>query len=122
LKRFSREEVLSWSPKEEILLMLTKFTTQVFCSKEGIFVNIYKVRYKYKKDHETNNWVPSAREFRDTWLMLFKLAGIELPKHTLPPIKTLPLLCNYEYTFPSLKATQKMNKTQVTTTDFFIFF
>ena len=72
------------------------------------------MRYKYKKDQETNSWVPSAREHRDTWLMLFKLAGIELPKHTLPPIKTLPLLCNYEYSFPSLKATQKMNKTQVT--------
>ena len=84
-----------------------------FFMRELIFDLICIVRYKYKKDQESNNWIPSAREHRETWLMLFKLAGIELPKHTLPPIKTLPILCNYEYTFPSLKATSKLNKTQV---------
>jgi len=71
----------------------------------------HAVRYKYKKDSDTQRWVPITRPFREQWLTLFKLVGIELPKYTLPALKPKPILCNFEENSGETK-TSKWHKDQ----------
>ena len=58
------------------------------------------------------HWTSTSRAFREQWLVLFNLVGIELPKHTLPAIKPNAVLCNYETDIPAFKTTM-FSKTQV---------
>lgn len=64
------------------------------------------MRYKYKKDPVTHQWIATAREYRDNWVTLFKLVGIEPPKYALPQLKAEPIKCNFEENIAPHKPTK----------------